>query len=201
MGLHTDYLGSIRIEPPLSRAEVDFLKSFSRTRHCGDRAALDVVAHPADNDPTGDVASYNRVAIGMPELWCPWTCCDEGCCLRWDRGEKPYAPNRWLRYLIDTFLRPGAALAADPAAHALGLTFDHVLAGMIVGERRETGELFALAVKVNVVRRRTLVPPHEGVNEWGYRGKDEEREERETYLAARRARFAVAIAEDLRRAG
>lgn len=201
MGLHTDYLGSLRIEPPLSPAEVDFLKSFSRTRHCGDRAALDVVAHPADNDPAGDVASYNRVAIGMPGLWCPWSSCDEGCCLRWDQGEKPYAPDRWLRYLIDTFLRPGAALAADPAAHALGLTFDHVLAGMIVGERRETCELFALAVKDNVVRRRTLVPPREGVDEWGYRGGDEEREEREAYLAARRERFAAVIAEDLRRVG
>ena len=80
MGLHTDYLGSLRIQPPLSPAEVDFLKGFHRTRHCGDRAGLDVVTHPADNDPAGDVASSNEVAVGMPELWCPWTCCDEGCC-------------------------------------------------------------------------------------------------------------------------
>ena len=152
MGLHTAYLGSLRIQPPLSPAEVDFLKGFRRTRHCGDRAGLDVVMHPADNDPADDVASYNRVAVGMPGLWCPWTCCDEGCCLRWDQREKPYAPDRWLRYLIDTFLRPGAALAADPAARAVGLTFDHVLSGMFVGERRETAELLALAVKDNVVR-------------------------------------------------
>ncbi len=201
MGLHTDYLGSLRIEPPLAPAEVDFVKSFSRTRHCGGRAPLDVITHPADNDPADDVASYNRVAAGMPELWCPWTCCDEGCCLRWDQREKPYAPDRWLRYLIDTFLRPGAALAAEPAARALGLTFDHVLSGMFVGERRETCELFALAVKDNVVRRRTLVPPRDGVNEWGYLGEDEERQERKAYRAARRERFAAAIAEDLRRAG
>ena len=201
MGLHTDYLGSLRIQPPLSPAEVEFLKSFHRTRHCGDRAALDVVTHPADNDQAGDVTSSSRVAVGMPELWCPWTCCDEGCCLRWDQGEKPYAPHQWLRYLIDTFLRPGAALAADPAARAVGLTFDHVLSGMLVGERRETAELFALAVKDNVVRRRTLVPPLAGVDEWGYRGEDEEQAERTTYLAARRERFAAAIADDLRRVG
>ena len=36
MGLHTDYLGSLRIQPPLSPAEVDFLKGFHRTRHCGE---------------------------------------------------------------------------------------------------------------------------------------------------------------------
>ena len=201
MGLHTDYLGSLRIQPPLSLAEVDFLKGFHRTRHCGDRAGLDVVTHPTDNDPADDVASSNRVAVGMPGLWCPWTCCDEGCCLRWDQCEKPYAPDRWLRYLIDTFLRPGAALAADPAARAVGLTFDHVLSGMFVGERRETAELFALAVKDNVVRRRTLVPRLAGVDEWGYRGEDEEQADRTTYLAARRERFAAAIAEDLRRVG
>jgi hypothetical protein len=201
MGLHTDYLGSLRIKPSLSPAEVDFLKSFNHTRHCGDRAALDVVAHPADNDPAGDVASHNFVAVGMPGLWCPWTCCDEGCCLRWDQGEKPYTPERWLRYLINTFLRPGAALAADPAARARGLSFDHVLGGMIVGERRETCELFALAVKDNVVRRRTLVPPPEAVDEWGYRSEEDERKQRKTYLVARRARFEAAIEQDLRRAG
>ena len=201
MGLHTDYLGSLRIEPALSPADVDFLKSFNRTRHCGERPALDVVGHPADYDREDDDASYNRVTTGMPGLWCPWTCCDEGCCLRWDGGEKPYAPDRWLRYLIDTFLRPGAALAGDPAARELGLTFDHVLTGMIVGERHETGELFALAVRGNVVRRRTLVPAREGVNEWGYGSEDEERAQRTAYLAARRERFAAAIAEDLRRTG
>ncbi len=59
----------------------------------------------------------------------------------------------------------------------------------------------SLAVRESVVRRRTLVPPREGVDEWGCRGEDEEREERSTYLAARRGRFAVAIEEDLRRAG
>ena len=201
MGLHTDYLGSLRIQPPLSPAEVDFLQRFHRTRHCGDRTALDVVAHPADNEPAGDAASSSRVAVGMPELWCPWTCCNEGCCLRWGEVEKPYAPDRWLRYLIDTFLRPGAALATDPTACALGLTFDHVLSGMLVGERRETAELFALAVKDNVVRRRTLVPPLPGVDDWGYRGEDEELDERVTYLAARRERFAAAMADDLRHVG
>ena len=201
MGLHTDYLGSVRIEPALSPAEVDFVKGFNRTRHCGDRAPLDVVAHPADDDPIREAASANRVADGMPGLWCPWTCCDDGCCLRWDQAEKPYAPDRWLRYLIDTFLRPGAALAAEPAARAAGLTFDHVLCGTIVGERRETGELFALTLKGNVVRRRTLVAPRAGVDECGYRGQAQERQERAAYLAARRERFAVAIAEDLRRAG
>ena len=69
-----------------------------------------------------------------------------------------------------------------------------------MGERHETGELFALAVKDNVVRRRTLVPPRDGVDECGYRSRDEEREQRTAYLAARRERYDIAIAEDLQRA-
>jgi hypothetical protein len=201
MGLHTEYLGAVRIEPVLSPAEVDFLKSFGSTRHCADRAPLDVAAHPTDNEPTGDVESYNRASPGMPGLWCPWTCCADGCCVYWDGGEKPSAPEQWLTYLIEAFLRPGAALAGDPAALRLGLTFDHVLNGMIVGERRETAELFALEVRDNQVLRRTLVPGREGVDEWGYRGERAEREDRRVRLAARRARFAAAVEEDLRRAG
>lgn len=201
MGLHADYLGSLRIEPPLSAAEVDFVRSFGQTRHCADRTALDVALHPADNDPPGDIESFNRLASGIPGLWCPWTCCTEGCCLHWNQHEKPYAPDLWLRYLINTLLRPGAAFADDPDARDLGLTFDHVLNGMLVGERRETSELFALTVTNNVVRRRTLVPPRTGVDEWGYRGEDVERAGRSAYLTARHERFVAAMAEDLRRAG
>lgn len=49
--------------------------------------------------------------------------------------------------------------------------------------------------------RRTLVPPRQGVDEWGYHGEADERADRDAYRAARRERFAAAIAEDLRRAG
>lgn len=201
MGLHTDYLGHVRIEPPLSPAEVEFLNSFHQTRHSGDLHPLDVAAHPTDNEPTGADDAYNRVATGMPGLWCPWTSCDEGCCLRWDGAEKPYAPDQWLVYLIDTFLDRGAALSGEPAASRLGLTFDHVLNGMLVGERRETLELFALEVRDNEVVRRTLVAGREGVDEWGYGDEHREREDRRGRLDARRARFAAAVEEDLRRSG
>jgi hypothetical protein len=131
----------------------------------------------------------------------PWTCCGTGCCLHWDGVEKPYAPQEWLRYLIDTFLRPGAALSDDRDAQRLGLTFDHVLDGMLVGQRRETGELFALVVRANVVRRRVLVAGAEGTDEWGYRSPEWERQSRQERIEARRRRFEAAIAEDLARTG
>lgn len=202
MGLHTSYLGHVRVAPALNPDEIEFLRRFNQTRHCGDDdTPLRTVQHPAENEPAGDVEAYNRAAPGKPGLWCPWTCCATGCCLHWDGVEKPYAPREWLSYLVDTFLRPGAALSDDPRARRLGLSFDHVLNGMLVGERRETAELFALEVHDNAVTRRVLVPGVEGTDEWGYRSPEWERESRQQRLAARRRRFAQAIAEDLRRAG
>lgn len=196
MGLHTKYLGHVVIEPVLAPAEVDFLRSFNATRHCGDISPLTVAGHPEDNDRNGDVDAYNRQAPGMPGLWCPWSCCSSGCCLHWDGAEKPYNGEQWLCYLIDTFLRPGAVLSADAQARGLGLTFDHVLSGMLVGERQETSELFALEVARNKVIRRVLVAGTEGADEWGYRGADEERQERRARLAARRRRYETALAQD-----
>jgi hypothetical protein len=147
------------------------------------------------------VRSYNLASLGMPGLWCPWTCCDEGCCLRWDGREKPYAPDQWLAYLLATFLCPGAALADDPTAQRLGLTFDHVLNGVLVGERRETTGLFALEVVDNVVVRRTLVAGREEVDECGSGSERRELEDRRRRLAARRARFSAAVEQELRRSG
>lgn len=202
MGLHTDYLGSIRIDPLLNADEVAFLRSVNATRHCGDVAdPLDVAEHPQADGPPADVRAANTVRPGRPGLWCPWTACLQGCCLRWDGAEKPYQPERWLTYLIDTYLRPGAALAGDLRAAALGLTFDHVLDGMLVGERAETTELFALEVRSNVVRRKVLLAGQPGVNEWGYPDEAGERRLRRERLLARRRRFALAVEEELRRTG
>ena len=202
MGLHTSYLGHVRITPALNSDEIEFFRAFNETRHHGDDdAPLRTVQHPAENDRTGDVGAFNRAAPGMPGLWCPWTCCGTGCCLHWDGVEKPYQPQEWLEYLIDTFLRPGAVLHGDASALEVGLTFDHVLTGMLVGERRETAELFALEVRDNVVTRRVLVRGAEGTDEWGYRSPEWERESRNERIAARRLRFEAAIVEDLRRTG
>ena len=195
MGLHTTYVGHIGIEPPLSAEEIDFARRFGHTRHYdsgspGVRLAL----HPADDDSSGasDVSSYNRPAPGMPGLWCPWTICKEGCCLHWDGIEKPYDGMAWLRYLIEEFLGEGAR---SEVAAQHGLT-EHVLDGVVVGERHETGELFAIEVEANEVTRRTLIPRRPGVDEYGYGPMADERRARRDALAARRRRFEAALEQD-----
>lgn len=62
----------------------------------------------------------------------------------------------WLRYLIDHFLRRGAAASRTGDVLFDRFTFDHVLAGMVVGCRRDTKELFAIHVEDNVVTKRIL---------------------------------------------
>ena len=197
MGLHTSYLGRITIAPPLSGEEVEFVRSFGRTRHWDSgRPGVRVAAHPSDNDEYDDVEAYNRPAPGMPGLSCPWAVCNDGCCLFWDGLEKPYDADRWLAYLIDAFLGAGAAMAGTDVTSAHGLTCDHLLDGMVVGQRHETGELFALEVVNCEVVRRTLVPGRPGVDEWGSGSDETERRERRDHLAQRRKRYEAALAED-----
>ena len=197
MGLHTSYLGHIAIDPPLSGEETEFVRMFGHTRHwdSGD-TGVRLAAHPADDDSYEDISAYNRPAPGMPGLWCPWTVCKDGCCLVWDGIEKPYDADRWLRYLIENYLGPGAEVAGSDVAAAHGLTCDHRIDGTVVGERHETGELFALEVTDGVVVRRTLVPRRPGVDEWGYGPDVSERRERRAHLAQRRNRYEAALAAD-----
>ena len=196
MGLHTTYVGHVVIDPALSAEEIDFVRRFGHTRHYDTgEEGLRLALHPADDDASAapDASAYNRPVPGMPGLWCPWTVCKDGCCLHWDGIEKPYDALAWLRYLIDEFLREGAR---SDVAEKYGLTGNHVLDGMVVGERHETGELFAIEVTGNEVSRRTLVPRRPGVDEWGYGPELNERRDRRAALAARRRRYQAALAEE-----
>lgn len=65
----------------------------------------------------------------------------------------------------------------------------------------EASKLFALEVERNVVTRTLLVPAAEGTDDDGYRSPEWERQSRAERIAARRARFEAAIAEDLGRTG
>lgn len=59
----------------------------------------------------------------------------------------------WLRFLMATFLVPGAT-----AEGVRGVTCDHVLTGMVVGSRRDTRELFSITARDNEVKVELLWP-------------------------------------------
>lgn len=208
MGLHTTFVGHVAVTPALAPGEVDLLRALNRTRRWdAPGGALRTAEHPADDpypaeDHPGDDCSpsaldaHNRPAPGAPGLWCPWTACERGHCLHWDSVEKPYAGEAWLRWMIDTLLRPDADVAGTEWARRRGMTCDHVLAGVLIGERYDTAELFALEVSANVVRRRVLLPGVSEVDEWVRRGVVDTGGERQASLAARARRYERARAED-----
>jgi hypothetical protein len=160
MGYTTDFIGHIDITPSLNEAELAYLDAFRLSRRF-DRPGgpYEVPPNPyAEDSGDVDVDTYNAVAPGQPQLWCQWQACWQGCCLAFDGHEKFYQPVRWMEYLIDHFLRPGAEASRTSLAVFEGFTFDHRLDGLVVGCRRDNKELFGIRVTGNVVTTEVLQP-------------------------------------------
>jgi hypothetical protein len=160
MGYTTDFLGHINISPGLNEAERAYLSAFSLTRRCErGRGPYYVPPNPYADDPgqsTG--ARSDTPPPGQPGLWCRWVPCWDGCCLALDGEEKIYDPTRWLDYLINHFLAPGAEASTSGEGVFDDFTFDHRLDGLVVGCRRDDKELFTIRVEDNVITQDILLP-------------------------------------------
>lgn len=156
MGYTTSFYGCVKVDPPLNGHEVDYLMRFATSRRM-QRTKGPYYANPGSdfgqNADTEDVTNHNEPPIGQPGLWCQWVPADEGRVIEWDQGEKFYEAEDWMRYLIEHFLRPGAAAtyAVEADAAFEHFTFDHVLNGVIQAEGEESGDLWLLEVADNVV--------------------------------------------------
>ncbi|GIG86208.1 hypothetical protein [Plantactinospora endophytica] len=171
MGYETRFTGRVGISPPLNPAEIRYLTRFADVRH------MDRTKGPyfvdgggyAGQDVEPDVRDVGKPPPGQPGLWCQWIPSEDGATLGWDEEEKFYEAERWMAYLIDTFLRPGATLAGELAAPVAGrvyaeefagFSFDHVVDGVIEAEGEEPDDRWRLAVRDNVVYVvRHAVPP------------------------------------------
>ncbi|GAB3051463.1 hypothetical protein GCM10027053_08670 [Intrasporangium mesophilum] len=96
---------------------------------------------------------------GTPYPHLDWVPCVEGCCLAWDGADKSRAAERWLAYLIDHFLRPGALAHLDGRPDFDGFTFDHLVNGTIAAYRNDTRELFLIHCDDNAISTEQLIPP------------------------------------------
>ncbi|CAN5120958.1 hypothetical protein BH20ACT5_BH20ACT5_20370 [soil metagenome] len=162
MGYTTDFVGWVQIDPPCNEQETEYLRAFNRTRRW-DRPAgpYFVLDHPLDEEEVGVSThgeAFNRPGPGEPSLWCPWTVGGAGGFLCFDGVEKAYAADRWLGYLIDTFLAPSATAARSGDPSFVSFTFDHVCDGAVAACRRDTGELSVIFATDNVVDGRVLLP-------------------------------------------
>jgi hypothetical protein len=171
MGYTTDFVGHIDVQPALNQDEVEYLTAFSASRRYDRRDGPYAVpgnpaAEMAEGRGDAEIERYNRSAPGQPQLWCQWVPCWDGCCLAFSGMEKFYEPLRWLSYLIDHFLKPGAIASESGLPQFVHFTFDHRLDGMVVGCRRDTRRLFAIEVSDNRVHEREL---RRGVEDYSWR--------------------------------
>ncbi len=162
MGYTTDFDGSVSVTPPLNLHEVVYLRKFAETR----RMLRDHGPYFVDgsgfcgqgDDP--DIRDHNAPPSGQPSLWCNWHPTEDGTAIEWDGSEKFYDSEEWMAYLIDTFLKPGAALQEEMTDKVPGrdyleafahFTFDHVVSGTIEAQGEDADDRWRLVVTENVV--------------------------------------------------
>jgi hypothetical protein len=148
--------GSLAIEPPLNRDEVEYLQAFSQSRRVlrerGPYAVEQTAGYEVPDSPTvmADVLDNGRPAEDQPGLWCPWTVSDDGRQLEWDEIVEHNSHADWLHYLIAHFLT-GEALAQADVERAGEVerfgrfSFDHRLNGILEFEG-EDAEAWAISV-------------------------------------------------------
>ena len=91
-------------------------------------------------------------------MWCQWEPCSDGCCVAFNGQEKFYNGPLSLAYLIEHFLQPKARASFGDDPQFADFSFDHHADGLIVGSRRDDGEMMAIRVEDNVVSLEVLVP-------------------------------------------
>jgi hypothetical protein len=160
MGYDTEFWGHVTVTPPLNPDEISYLKDFSDSRRFARRSGPYAVTGGDHRGP--DTIDYNDVPDGQHSLWCDWTPSDDGTLIGWNGTEKFHYPERWMRYLIDTFLKPGATLtdelkAPRPDRYYDGrfssFTFDHVVSGEIGAQGEDPGDKYFVVVEANEARK------------------------------------------------
>lgn len=148
MGYTTEFAGSIKVEPPLTQREMEFLKKFSETRRMKRKNGPYFVDgsgfYGQGADP--DIISYNDPPNEQPGLWCQWTPTDDGTTIEWNGGEKFYNAVEWMEYLIRHFI------GTNPIANAeLPFLSKHTLNGTILAQGEDITDRWKLLVENNVV--------------------------------------------------
>ena len=166
MGVTTDFIGHVDVQPPLNDAEQGYLAAFAASRRCSRPGGpYEVPLNPAAAHDDTDIDCCNSVASGQPSLWCGWVPSWDGGSIAHDGQEKFYGAAEWLAYLIDHFLAPRGYAAESGLEWFSEFTFDHVVNGIIAASQHDTGELYLIRVDDNVVQRETLVGTSLGFGE------------------------------------
>lgn len=150
MGYTTTFWGSFIVTPPLSKEEIDYLKKFSESRRMHRKNGPYFVDGSAEfgQQANPDVIDHNNPDPSQPGLWCQWVPSEDGKEIVWDEGEKFYAADEWIKYLIEHFLKPGAkAVGKVP-----GIVGGHVVSGIMEAQGEEDNDRWMMDVKNNEVK-------------------------------------------------
>jgi len=133
MGYTTEFEGVIKVTPPLSVEEINYLNMFSDSRRMEREAGPYYVGDGED-----DVIEHNSPPKGQPGLWCQWIPTEDGSGIEWDGSEKFYHAELWMQYLIDHFFGSDA-IAKQVNPDASDFLHPHSFEGIIeaFGEERE----------------------------------------------------------------
>lgn len=137
----------------MNTAEIHYLQQFAATRHCRREQGEFYVNGSWGHDTEG-VTHNNEIPSGVPSLWCNFIPSEDGARLEWSGAEKTAEGPQWIRYLINTFLKPNARTSG--VAGFESFTFDHIVNGMMVGQGEDVTDRFIIKVKNNAVKVNTV---------------------------------------------
>ena len=162
MGYTTEFYGDFDVTPALNQEEITFLTKFSESRRMARRSGPYTIDGEDIRFVSGvgddDVLNGNEPPPGQPGLWCQWIPNEEGTEISWDEGEKFYEAEKWIKYLIEHFLKPGCIAKTElPFLQA-----NHTVSGTIEAKGEEHGDNWNLIVDENEVRTQHLSLELEG---------------------------------------
>ena len=162
MGYTTEFYGEFDVSPALNQEEIKFLLAFSNSRRMARRSSpyridgedMRFVSGVGDDD----VLNGNGPPPGQPGLWCQWIPNEDGTEIKWDEGEKFYEAEKWIKYLIEHFLKPNC-IAKEQLPF---LQTNHTVSGVIEAKGEEHGDNWKLIVEGNEVKVQKLGLKPEG---------------------------------------
>jgi hypothetical protein len=148
MAYSTHYLGHIRVRPALNEAEFAYLTAFGETAHVvEDPHRYHVSDNPRAPLPVTPDRGYRILERrdDLPDVMCPWVPACGGECLAIGRDDgQQRDAAKWLQFLLDHFLRPGAEATRSDLDEFAEFTFDHTLGAVVAAHRSDTGRLWLI---------------------------------------------------------
>ncbi len=124
MAITTDFIGQIRIEPPLGSDEIGYLAQLRATGRGG----------------------------GRPPLSSGWVTSEDGRCLTVEGDDEHGDPADWLRFIIKSFIKPGG-LRADGMVVGCRRDTEELFAIQVSGNRVSERVLWPRSAQSREARR------------------------------------------------